>query len=305
MSVYAALVPTFIAVGGLLANCLLITAVLRGRSLREDIASTVIVSLSLSDAACSLLLVGLSAAILWIQPTILHPAVIYCHVVLTGFFSSSAFWHLALISVFKCVVVSRPLDYHRLLGAPLRHGLVGLIWACNTLTGVVNVLVGSPQFAYPLGMSNMGNWSYFLGLLGFGFFLPSGVLLLSNLRVFLFVRQAKRLEDAARDQAAWRLTIKSVRSAKNIFIMCLVFWACYAPSLIMFTIKDPPPFGLVFFAMWLYLCYPLHNPVIYIALHKKVRVEIRKLIPKRFTVEPEAADQSGSSVGTTRREKTG
>lgn len=73
---------------------------------------------------------------------------------------------------------------------------------------------------------------------------------------------------------------RSIRSAKNIFIICSVYWLLYLPSLSFLFVNYTAPWQH-FVTDWAYQCNPFVNNLLYVLLHRSVRQEVGKFFGRR------------------------
>jgi len=74
----------------------------------------------------------------------------------------------------------------------------------------------------------------------------------------------------------------SVRSAKNLFVMCAAYYLTYLPLTLWLAVaaRDlTPPDAVQFASMWIYISSAAVNGFLYIALHSSVRRELRRYLP--------------------------
>jgi len=125
-------------------------------------------------------------------------------------------------------------------------------------------------------------------------------------KVFLAVRRQVRSVTAAVLGSFGSATIfgSSVRSAKNLFVMCAAYYLAYLPvmlKLLLITRGFRLPETIDFVVTWIYISSAAVNGFLYIALHSSVRRELRRYLPRcgRPSVAP-TLTQPGGDAGAQR-----
>jgi len=98
----------------------------------------------------------------------------------------------------------------------------------------------------------------------------------------------------------------SVRSAKNLFVMCAAYYLVYLPVLVRMLLKAQGvqfPDAANFVITWTNISAAALNGFLYIVLHSSVRREVRRYLPRcrRPVVCSAAQSQPAAGGGTQRR----
>ena len=130
------------------------------------------------------------------------------------------------------------------------------------------------------------------------------------IKVFLVVRRQVRCMSTAVLQPLGSRTIfgSSVRSAKNLFVMCVAYWLTFLPVTISAMVRasgSSLPDAVQFAMSWIYVSSSAVNGSLYIALHSSVRRELRRYLPRcrRVSVAPASTRQLNNADGQRRQHR--
>lgn len=280
-----AVVPSAVAILNVLSNVPAFVLLVSSRKLKEDIASRAFASLFLADLGMGGLGSTISAAIAWTggaregRETDLSPALTALHGCVFATTALTAVWHLALVSVIRCSVITRPLTYWTIFTPRLLRAVVATLWGGSILTVVVIECLGarwgfSPVTLTPFLYPSDNRSPFGVVYITLNLIVPGVVIVVAYTRIFLIVRSHMRTIHA-RHLGSLKLTLSSVRSAKNLFAMIAAYTVAYCPLLVMLVPLQFPPWYM-FTATWLYHANSGLNSFLYVFLHRNVAAEYRK-----------------------------
>ena len=226
MTDYArAIVTTLVSLATFAANIPVIFVTFRSRRFENDSVAKVIASLAASDivsgvtAACC-------AGVAWsLQPGAEVPSwllrVIHSGRITTGMCS---IWHLAAVSVVKCTVIVRPLTHFTIFTDRVLRAIISTIWILSLVVGgAINVDVTETSFDWVNMVADVRreNSLFESAFVTINFVLPTLIIMISYIKVFLVVRRQVRSMPADVLGSFGSRTIfgSSVRSAKNLFVI--------------------------------------------------------------------------------------
>ena len=255
---------------------------LTSRRLQEDIATRAIASLAVADLGMETIAPMISAIIgsqgldyRAPQGLLTFYGCVFTTMVL------SAIWHLALVSIIRCCVIIKPLTYRSIFSNRVLYGSIGAVWGICSLTCIAEVSVGI-RFGFnyisftPYLINYVGGLQFAYVYLVLNTIAPALIIISAYFKIFLVVRKQLRTIRPEKNQGLTNLTVSSIKAAKNLFLMILVYGAAYLPILVMFApLKFPQWY--VFTVNWIFCYNASFNAALYVVLHKTVREEYRKL----------------------------
>ena len=130
--------------------------------------------------------------------------------------------------------------------------------------------------------------------------IPTLIIVIAYAKVFLVVRRQVRSmsRDVVGPHGSTMIFGSSVRSAKNLFVMCAVYWLAYIPVTLRLAVSNMLPDIVDFLVTWVYISLAALNGILYIALHSSVRHEIRCYLPRcrRPTIAPASTQAVDHSI---------
>jgi len=110
-------------------------------------------------------------------------------------------------------------------------------------------------------------------------------MMISYTKVFLVVRRQVRSmpNDVLGSYGSKTIFGSSVRSAKNLFVICAVYYLTYVPVNIGQVVRNVGlllPDAVQFAITWIYISSATLDGFLYIALHSSVRRELRRYLPR-------------------------
>jgi len=203
-------------------------------------------------------------------------------------FGISSLWHLAAVSVVKCTVIVRPLTHFNIFTDRVLRAIMSILWTLSLIVGCsTNISVIEIQFSWATMIASVKRHNIVIAN-AFGvcaLVIPTLIIMISYTKVFLVVRRQVRSTSIAVPGPLGLRSIfgSSVRSAKNLFVMCAAFYVTYIPGLLslMLTTHRWKLSDAVYFSLsWIYLSSSAVNGFLYISLHSSVRDELRRYLPR-------------------------
>ena len=251
------------------------------------------VSSAVGDLGSNLLTIGVIAIIAWLDLTPLPPWLAKSQSFSLRIFSQSSSAHLCLIAVVKCIVICRPFT-HRDILSDRKVGLaLAFVWIYSILYGFSQYENGQFYLFENLGTIYFVPETYMVPstetdgqflfsvitsifLIQFMFTFLSKVIsysiifktILKHRRQISTVNQpAENTGDSAANIA--RDFLRSVRSAKNMFIVTLVYFIAYAPVIIAYGMGADNKTDQQ--CLWIMLLHTMTSSMLYMVLHTEVR----------------------------------
>jgi len=203
-------------------------------------------------------------------------------------FGLCSLWHLAAVSVVKCTVIVRPLTHFTIFTDRILRAIICVLWILSL------VVVGAMNLG---GIDLHFNWATMTAVLkrqntaityGIGvisFVTATLIIMISYTKVFLVVRRQVNStpNDVLGSFGSSTIFGTSVRSAKNLFVICAVYYLTYVPVNIGQVIRNVGlkiPDAVQFTITWIYISSATLDGLLYIALHSSVRRELRRYLPR-------------------------
>lgn len=184
-------IPGLFSLGTIFINVLIVAVIAKSQRLREDSTYKAIVSWSLCDLGSGVFVMGLVVIIATVEPTGSDSRrVLTLHACCATLFGTASPWHLAVISLIKCVKVIRPLTFWTILSERRQIGLLTAVWSLSVCLAMMPLI-----FDYGLFFSRDSFFTYrklfrsFFWEAAFGFVIPSTIIVGANLKLFFVVRK--------------------------------------------------------------------------------------------------------------------
>jgi len=219
-------------------------------------------------------------------------------------------WHLAAVSVVKCTVIVRPLTHFSIFTDRVLRSIICCIWILSLVVGsVINVDVAAARFDWikMTARVEFRNSSFRSAFSVITFVMPTLIITTAYIKVFLVVRRQVRSmpSDVLGSFGSRTIFGSSVRSAKNLFVMCAAYYLTYLPVILRVLLRASgvvEPDAVDFAITWIYISSAALNGFLYIVLHSSVRRELtRYLCPsrgcRRRAVVPVALTQQPATAG--------
>jgi len=209
------------------ANIPVIFVTFRSRHFEDDSVAKVVASLAVSDIVQGII-DACCAGVAWsLQPGDQVPEWLL-RVIYSGMyaFGLCSVWHLAAVSVVKCTVIVRPLTHFTIFTDRVLRAIICAIWIMGLIiTGAINVGVMEADFNWILMRTSVKrqNRSFASAFAAINIVVATLIIMVAYTKVFLVVRRQVRSTPADVLGSFGSRTIfgSSVRSAKNLFVMCV------------------------------------------------------------------------------------
>ena len=290
--------PTIISaviIMNIIVNTLVIAVIAKFPDLREDRTTLFMFSLSVSDIAAGCISMPISAAVCSsATPTVRHMTRYLPEVQLffMGCFAFNSLHSLCWMTVCKMVALLKPLRYEQLLTFKRCYGIVVFNWVFGAAVAAAKFNMGASwnmlSCTYALPESSAISVLSIL-VNGVTVFIPGVVLVYATVRIVVVVVRTHRaisaqvhdIEGGAGNAAL--VTLKAIRSAKNVLIICFVSVLLMLPvltaaSLYRLTTDRRLAATFGFIAMWLFNCNSFMNSFLYLVLFRTVRNKTKRLL---------------------------
>ena len=289
------IVISAIIIANIVINSLVIALMLKYPELREDRVALFMFSLSVSGLAAGCTSMPISAAVCSrATPTVRHmttylPGVQLFFVVWFGFTSLNS---LCWMTVSKMVAVLKPLRYEQILSRKRCFGIIVFYWICSAVLAATKLNQG----AYWNSVSCTGalpktdKISVLVVLVNFVLFIPSVVLVYATARIVIVVVRTHRAISSqvhiinGAGPTSGFVTLKAIRAAKNILIICFVTLLLTLPIIVIAALfrlgrnQDQKSAYSAFFLMWLFNCNSFMNSLLYLVLFRAVRNKTKRML---------------------------
>jgi len=144
-------------------------------------------------------------------------------------FGLCSLWHLAAVSVVKCTVIVRPLTHFSIFSDRALRAIIATIWAMTlVVSGALNVGVTSARFNWiaAIASTDRRDRRFPSTFAAINVVVATLIIMTAYVKVFLVVRRQVRSTPPAVLGSFGSSTIfgSSVRSAKNLFVMCAAYY---------------------------------------------------------------------------------
>ena len=283
-------------------NILVITVIASYPQLREDRTTLFIFSLTLSDLANGCTAMPISAAVcsnvtpnarnmLQYLPKIQQVCWIW--------FNYSSMHSLCWVAVCKMVAITKPLRYEQLLTRNRCYFIILSIWLTGAMLATsgthlftkwdfnVCVFRKPPKSDYFAVYAIVGTIAVSL--------VPLIVIVYATTKIFCAIVRTQRQITAQVNSISGAientssLTLKSIRSGRNVLLICFAFLILTFPFIVcavaeMLGWEDELPSWYKFLAVWIIVCNSSANSLIYLLLFRSVRTKTAKMISNCFHI---------------------
>ena len=275
-------------------NVIVVAVVIRYPILREDRTTLFMLSLTLSDLANGCTAMPISAAVCSRATPNVRRMVQHLpkfHVICSVWLTITSMHSLCWVTVCKMIAITKPLRYHQLLTRTRCYIVISGIWIFGAGTGVL-LYPGASGWDHDSCMhteSNKPNLSLIyaaailFGLI-FGILVPLPVIVYTTGTIFRVIVRTHRQIAAQSFSIAGHLSVgnipsltsKSIRSGKNIVIICLAYLILTIPVIIevaaVIVGKEKYfPSMVKFAAVWTVFCNSFVNSLLYLILFRNIR----------------------------------
>jgi len=201
-------------------------------------------------------------------------------------FGLCSLWHLAAVSIVKCTVIIRPLTHFTIFTDRVLRAMICSIWILSlTMCSVINLGGIDVHFSWITVVAYVDSQVFAYGFGGTTFAIATLIIMIAYTKVFLVVRRQVRSmpTDVLGSYGSRTIFGSSVRSAKNLFVMCSVYYLTYVPVNIGQVLRARGmalPEAVQFIITWIYIASAALDGFLYISLHSSVRRELRRYLPR-------------------------
>ena len=272
-------------------NVLAIVVIARYPQLREDRTTLFMLSLMLSDLANGCTAMPISAAVCSrVTPTVREDNVYFSriHALFSVGFTVTSVYSLSGMTICKMVAITNPLRYEQVLTLKRCYFIICGLWCIGALVGATSAYYVQYWngvvciYAIILSKSNTGIFMFFIIA---ALLCPVVGLVYSTTRIFLAIHRIHRQITAQVISVGGEnshvgtipsMTLKSIRSGKNVLIVCLAFVVLTIPYdvqaiLGVFELNECMPLWYMFAATWMFACNTFINSMIYLVVFRSVR----------------------------------
>ena len=295
------MVISVVIITNITLNVLVIALIVKYPQLREDRTTLFVFSLTLSDLANGCTAMPISAAVCSrLTPNVRNTSryLPKIQAVLLTWFNAVSLQSLCWITVCKMVAITKPFRYEQLLSQCRCYFIIGGIW-------IIGAVSGATMAIFPITWNNedcffqidpSGNSTISIGLtfsvFVFSVVCPVIAMLYSTTRIFFAILRIHRQITAQGNSIGGEngnfattpsLTLKSIRSGRNVLTVCLAFivltipFAVYA-VMAMFELDYMLPSMFKFVMTWIFFCNPSANSLIYVTCFQSFREKTAHMI---------------------------
>ena len=288
---------SFIIVGNIVMNSLLIVVLTKNAELREDRTALFVLSLALGDLLTGLTSFPISAAVCSnATPSVRHMTSYLPRVNMT-FLAACAFVSMhsqAWVALSKMVFVSKPLKYDTLLSRNRCYCVIASIWVMGAVIGVGSTSIHSNTWNTDMctnrvQKNNTGTSIFMLVYYTGAIIIPEVALIYATARIFIIVARAHKQVSAQElsvhgsASASGTVTLKAVRSSSKILVICFVALGLTVPMFVHMVLRFIVNDGEIaaafsFAALWVNSCNTFLNSFMYVVLHRSIRRKVRLML---------------------------
>ena len=284
-------VITSVIVLNITLNGLAIAVIVRYPQLREDRTTLFMFSLLMSDLACGCTGMPISAAVCSsVTPSVQHeinflPKI---HAVVSVWFSVTSMHSLCWVTLCKMVAITNPLRYEQILTRNRCYYIIYGTWLTGALMAAIVAYYAESWYlkscSYDITLSK-GDVGLMFVFVIIAILCPVVMLVYSTARIFRAILRTHRQIAAQVISIGGEnshvvtipsLTLKSVRSGRNVLIVCAAMVVLTIPYVVyvimhLIRLRDGMPSWLMFAAVWIFECNTFMDSLIYIIVFQSVR----------------------------------
>ena len=275
-------------------NLTVVAVIIRYPILREDRTTLFMLSLTLSDLANGCTAMPISAAVCSRTTPNARRMVQYLpkvHAICSVWFNCTSMHSLCWVTVCKMVAITKPLRYHQLLTRTRCYIVISGIWIFGAGSGVLlsHRASGWDHDSCMYTESNRPTLPLIVAatlsfVLIFGLLVPLAIIVYSTGTIFRVIVRTHRQIAAQSNSIAGHLSVgnipsltsKSIRSGKNVIIICLAYLILTIPVAVEIAVvivrKEKYVPSMVKFAdVWTVFCNSFVNSLLYLILFRNIR----------------------------------
>ena len=270
-------------------NVLVVAVVARYPQLREDRTALFMFSIAMSDLANGCTSMSLSAALCSRATPNVRNMTEYLpgvHAFFSAWFSFNSMHSLCWMTIYKMVAITNPFRCEQLLTRSRCYLLICGIWFTGAVIGVSLIPTSTAwnmnacgfYIDVPKGIVSVLIIDVLIGIVW-----PTVAIFYSTTRIFITIIRTHRQISAQLNsigggigEAAPSLSVNSIRSGRNVLLICFTFVLLTAPfalyfTLIAFGFDSRIPYAFKFISVWLFFFNSSSNSLIYILVFRSVR----------------------------------
>ena len=273
-------------------NVLVIAVIARYPQLREDRSTLFMFSLTISDLANGCTAMPISA-VLCSSATESVGNILNMHKFFTRMFGLVSLHSLCWVSLSKMVAIVTPLRYEQLLTSNRCYLIIGLTWLFGAGIAFAGITHGA-KWSRKLCICTVVDYpdvppSTIVGMTA-GVAVPLVATIYASARIFaVIVKTHLRITAQVNSiggcdhgaPSGQTLTLQSVRSGRNILIICLAALALTIPMVVYsFTVlfDTDMPSSFEFASVWILMCNSSVNGIIYLTVFRSVRYKMARML---------------------------
>ena len=290
--------PVFISViiiANILLNSTVIFVIVKYPQLREDRTTFFMFSLTLSDLATGCTTMPISAAVCskaTPQVRTMLPYLPMIHQMCSSCFGLVSLHSLCWVAVCKMVAITRPLRYEQLLTRRRCFFIIAITWFLGAFFAISLGYIATQWYLTSccykidyLSLSGMDTAFVAVHIL-IGWVFPVITILYATASMLTAIYRAHIQINAQMNSIAGNyqsLTLHSIRSGKNVLVICFVLLILTLPVVIPMTVividkAHVVPVWCKFLATWVYMCNYSANSLIYLTIFRSVRKKTYHMI---------------------------
>ena len=294
------IVISAVIITNIVLNSTVIAVIAKYPQLREDRTTLFMFSLSLSDLACGCTAMPISAAVCSKATPQVRDMLRYLpiiHAMFSNWFAFVSMHSLCWVTVCKMVATTKPLRYEQLLSRNRCYVIIAFIWFIGALLSAILCHPANswdPTTCFYHGPDSSLNSivsAIMLVMVLIVWIIPVCGLLYCNAILFKAVIRANTQITAQINSIGGRVgavennqyvTLHTIRSAKQIFIICFVVLLLTIPagvvvSMIVTGRETDIPGWAKFTGMWIFMFNYSANSLLYLTLFGSVRKKTRQM----------------------------
>ena len=286
-----------VAAFNIVTNVLVIAVIARYPQLRVDRSTLFIFSLTISDLANGCTAMPISA-MLCASASDSAGNIIKMHRFFSRVFLVVSLHSMCWVTVSKMVAIMRPLQCEQMLSRKRCYIIIALTWTfCVVMTSLGSrldatwnhALCFTTNFIYP-SIPSLPIFGLIIGIA-----VPLFVTVYASARIFVvIVKTHLRIRtqvnsiggvdsDASTDHS---LTLQSIRSGRNILLICAAALILTLPMLIYalgVVAGIHTPASYQFASVWIVMCNSSANGIIYLTVFRTVRMKLKHMLRELIT----------------------
>jgi len=277
-----------VVVANVIFNSIVIAVISRYSQLREDRTTLFMFSLALSDLANGCVAMPISAALCSSahsserQENII---LLKIQAVFSVWFTVTSMHNICWVTTCKMIALTNPFRYEQLLTRNRCYAIIVILWVIGALAGAVVAQTVSSWDGivciYIAAVSKQ-NFGLIVVILIVSIICPVVGQIYSTVRIFFVILRTHRqitmqlTPIGGSVPSIPSLTLKTVRSGKNVLIICLALFILTIPYIMhtvltLMGLRSMFPLWFNFFVIWTFLGNTFVNSLIYIFVFRSVR----------------------------------